>query len=381
MVLGQGQTYIGKAQVVGVYNQTVYEPIKNKNGQIIGIWYVGVPNTVYDELAGNFQRMIIIISLLAVVLACLIIWQITRRMTKPLLMLETVTNKVARGDLTQEVERIKSRDEIGSLAVAFSRMIENTRNVLLEIRKSSGEVATGALNISQASATLSDGGARQAASIEELNVAIGEIAAQTRNNEKNVNKAIGSVHEVQKKIVTGNSEMKKMLAYMDKISEASQNIEKIIKVIDDIAFQTNVLALNASVEAARAGQHGKGFAVVAQEVRNLSVRTTGAVDQTHALIEEAVSSVMNGMEMSGSVSKALEEIKNSMAEVADHIEIIGSASASQTGSIGEINDAMGVIAGVVHTNSSTAEETAAASEELSGQAKILDGQTRQFRLN
>ena len=148
------------------------------------------------------------------------------------------------------------------------------------------------------------------------------------------------------------------------IGKAKQNIGKIIKVIDEIAFQTNVLALNASVEAARAGEHGKGFAVVAGEVRNLSIRTTDAVKQTSSLIEASGRNVKIGIEVANRMSAALEEIKSSMKAVENRIETVGRASEMQTQSIHEINSGINIIAGVVHTNSATSEQTAAASEEL-----------------
>lgn len=164
------------------------------------------------------------------------------------------------------------------------------------------------------------------------------------------------------------------------IGKAKQNIGKIIKVIDEIAFQTNVLALNASVEAARAGEHGKGFAVVAGEVRNLSIRTTDAVKQTSSLIEASGRNVKIGIEVANRMSAALEEIKSSMKAVENRIETVGRASEMQTQSIHEINSGINIIAGVVHTNSATSEQTAAASEELFNQAEILKKQTSQFKL-
>ncbi|HAZ06753.1 MAG TPA: methyl-accepting chemotaxis protein, partial [Acetobacterium sp.] len=97
-VLDQGETYIGKANVVGVWNQTVYKPITNAKGEVIGIWYVGIPNTIYDKLATDFRNMLILFSIVAVTLAGIVIWIITDRMTRPLVMLEKVTNRVAQGD-------------------------------------------------------------------------------------------------------------------------------------------------------------------------------------------------------------------------------------------------------------------------------------------
>ncbi len=379
-VLDNGETYIGKANVVGVWNQTVYHPIRNAKGDVIGIWYVGIPNTIYDQLSAEFRNMLILFSVVAIVFASMVIWIVTDRMTRPLVMLETVTNKVSRGDLTQQVEAVKSKDEIGALAAAFGQMIGNMRSALKKIAISSEEVAMGAQNISTASTSLSIGGTEQASSIEELTASINEIYEQTRINGESVENAIDLVGDAQNKVNSGDQEMRKMLVCMDDINDSAQNIGKIIKVIDDIAFQTNVLALNASVEAARAGEHGKGFAVVAGEVRNLSIRTTDAVKQTSSLIEASGKNVKIGIDVANRMSEALEAIKASIKAVETRIEAVGSASEQQTRSIHEINSGITIIANVVHTNSATSEETAAASEELFNQAEILKKQTSQFML-
>lgn len=379
-VLDQGETYIGKANVVGVWNQTVYKPITNAKGEVIGIWYVGIPNTIYDKLAMDFRNMLILFSIVAVTLAGIVIWIITDRMTRPLVMLEKVTNRVAQGDLTQQVETVKSKDEIGVLAVAIERMIVNMRTALKKIADSSEEVAMGAQNISTASTSLSIGGTEQASSIEELTASINEIDEQTTINGESVSQAVALVRDAQAKVNSGDREMHNMLACMDDINDSSQNIGNIIKVIDEIAFQTNVLALNASVEAARAGEHGKGFAVVASEVRNLSIRTTDAVKQTSSLIEASGKNVKIGIEVANRVSEALDEIKASMKAVETRVEAVGKASEQQTQNIHEINSGISIIANVVHTNSATSEETAAASQELFNQAEILKRQTNQFKL-
>jgi methyl-accepting chemotaxis protein len=341
---------------------------------------VGIPNTIYDRLAADFRNMLILFSIVAIILASIVIWIITDRMTKPLVRLETVTNRVAQGDLTQKVEMVKSKDEIGALASAVEGMIRNMRSALTEIANSSEEVAIGAQNISTASTSLSIGGTEQASSIEELTASINEIYEQTKVNGESVVDAIDLFGSAQNKVNSGNEEMKKMLFCMEDINESAQNIGKIIKVIDEIAFQTNVLALNASVEAARAGEHGKGFAVVAGEVRNLSLRTTDAVKQTGSLIEASGKNVKIGIQVANRMSEALEEIKSSMKAVEVRIEAVGKASETQTQSIHEINSGINIIAGVVHTNSATSEQTAAASEELFNQAEILKKQTSQFKL-
>jgi methyl-accepting chemotaxis protein len=379
-VLVNGKTYIGKANVVGVWNQTVYEPIRNANGEIIGIWYVGIPNTVYDQLAAEFRNMLILFSAIAILLVSIIVWVITDRMTRPLVMLEKVTNKVAAGDLTQNIAEINSKDEIGSLAIAFGKMINNMRDVLSKIASASEEVALGSKNIASSSASLSAGATDQTGSIEELTASISMIANQVRTNGQSVNQSIELVENAELKVDHGYQEMKNMLLCMDDIDESSQNIGKVIKVINDIAFQTNVLALNAGVEAARAGEYGKGFAVVAGEVRSLAMRSAEAAKQTGQMIEASSKNVEMGISVANKMSSALEGIRVSIGEVESLVGAIGLASDRQIQSIDEFNAGITKIGNVVHSNSAMSEETAAASEELFNQAEILKQEATRFTL-
>lgn len=379
-VLVNGKTYIGKANVVGVWNQTVYEPIRNANGEIIGIWYVGIPNTIYDQLAAEFRNMLILFSAIAILLVSIIVWVITDRMTRPLVMLEKVTNKVAAGDLTQKIAEINSKDEIGSLAIAFGKMINNMRDVLSKIASASEEVALGSKNIASSSASLSAGATDQTGSIEELTASISMIANQVRTNGQSVNQSIELVENAELKVDHGYQEMKNMLLCMDDIDESSQNIGKVIKVINDIAFQTNVLALNAGVEAARAGEYGKGFAVVAGEVRSLAMRSAEAAKQTGQMIEASSKNVEMGISVANKMSSALEGIRVSIGEVESLVGAIGLASDRQIQSIDEFNAGITKIGNVVHSNSAMSEETAAASEELFNQAEILKQEATRFTL-
>ena len=175
--------------------------------------------------------------------------------------------------------------------------------------------------------------------------------------------------------------MNEMTSAMQEISLAAENIKKVIKVIDDIAFQTNILSLNAAVEAARAGSAGKGFAVVADEVRNLAGKSSEAVKSTTSLIESALDAVSHGEEIAERTHTAFEKLAEQVQKVVSTIGEISDASREQADAIQEITSGVDQISSVIQTNSATSQESAAASEELSGQANMLNSLVNRFRLS
>lgn len=213
-----------------------------------------------------------------------------------------------------------------------------------------------------------------------MSASIEEVSDKTKVNADNADKANDLAEKAKLYAVTGNEHMKEMLKAMDEINQSSSNINKIIKVIDDIAFQTNILALNAAVEAARAGQYGKGFAVVAEEVRNLAARSANAAKETTDLIEDSIEKAESGARIAKETADALEMIVDGVTSVSNLVNEIQKASSEQAAAISRINQGIMQVSQVVQENSATSEQSAAASEELSGQAEMLKHLVERFRL-
>lgn len=287
--------------------------------------------------------------------------------------------KVSEGDFNQEITA-DYRGDFVTIKDAINDITAHLSEILTEIGNAANQVEAGSRQISDGGQALAQGTTEQASAIQQLSASIDEVAEETKKNAQNANAANERTLEVRATAEAGNKQMGDMVNAMAEINEASHNISKIIKVIDDIAFQTNILALNAAVEAARAGQHGKGFAVVAEEVRSLAARSAEAARETTGLIEGSIDKVETGTKIANDTADSLEGILKSVAKVTDLVSDIAMASNDQATSIAQITQGIEQVSQVVQTNSATAEESAAASEELSGQAELLEHMVAEFKL-
>ena len=288
--------------------------------------------------------------------------------------------KYAAGDLSVVVTT-EYKGDYARIKNALNTASAAFRKILSGISETAAQVASGSQEIASGSQNLSQGATEQASSLEELTASVTEIAAHTKSNAKNASAAKTLSENMHNEAVTGNDKMKQMQNAMKDISESSANIAKVIKVIDDIAFQTNILALNAAVEAARAGQAGKGFAVVADEVRNLASKSAKAANETTELIENSAVKVKAGTLIANETAAALEKIVSSVEKSDSLVGQISEASIKQATGISQIDNGLEQVSAVVQTNSATAEQSAAASAELSSQAETLKKMASQFKLS
>lgn len=287
--------------------------------------------------------------------------------------------EMGRSNLSQEI----TTDYLGdfqAIKTALNDINTNLSHTMTEINVAAGQVEVGAQQISDGGQALAQGTTEQASAIEELTASIEEVAGETKKNAMRANEANTRTIEVRTNAEVGNTQMTKMITAMSDINTSSNDISRIIKVIDDIAFQTNILSLNAAVEAARAGQHGKGFAVVAEEVRSLAARSAEAAKETTGLIEGSIENVGMGTKIVDETALSLKEILNQIEKVTGLVADIAQASNEQASEIAQITLGIEQVSQVVQTNSATAEQSAAASEELSGQAEMLKAMVGAFKV-
>lgn len=289
-----------------------------------------------------------------------------------------LADALADGDWTKSIAIRSENDQLGH---ALSRMVEQVSAVLSEVSAAVTQVSGGADQVSDASQSLSQGATEQAASLEEITSSMTQLASQTTANAENARQTQALAASARDAGNSGDQQMSKLVASMEDINRSAQDIQKIIKVIDDIAFQTNLLALNAAVEAARAGRHGKGFAVVAEEVRSLAGRSAKAASETTTLIENTVQQITSGNALAKDTAEQLKDIVVHAAKVVDISSEVASASNEQAQGVSQINIGLTQIDSVTQHNTANAEETASAAEEMNGQALMLKNLVGRFRLN
>ncbi len=249
----------------------------------------------------------------------------------------------------------------------FTRLRDTNR----ALSSSNVIVQNNAALVASSSHSLADGSSAQAAALEETSASLEQLNSMTRRNADSAQQAKQAASHARTSADAGFEHMRAMDTAMGAIKASSDDIAKIIKTIDEIAFQTNILALNAAVEAARAGEAGMGFAVVAEEVRALAQRSATAAKETAAKIEDSVAKSQQGAHLSAEVAKSFESIQQQIRHLDQLVGEIATASHEQNQGIGQVTKALSQMDQITQANAGSAEETAAASQELNAQAAVL----------
>ena len=431
IVLQQGKTYVGNANILGEDHVCSYVPIRDESGAITGLIFAGLATqpTIHRVTVVILLAAAAALLAIAVCILCLNIF-LKKHVTSPLGKITEVAKHLLQGDLglssgREAAVEVQSNDEVGELARTFQAIIVRLRayigeidvmlgaiavgNLTMEakqeyvgdfisikksldgiegklnetlgqIAETTGQVSSGSDQLSASAQSLAQGATRQAGTVEQLSLTITGIAQSAQQTAA----AAGQVGEMVKQASTqldvSVEHVKELNGAMEKIFVSSEEIGKIIATIESIAFQTNILALNAAVEAARAGAAGKGFAVVADEVRNLATQSDEASKATKTLIDGSINAVRDGKEAVEKVTTSLEHSSQVNASVTQMMDGVVDAVESQTTAIVQVTEGIEQISAVVQTNSATSEQCAASSEELASQAELLNQLLQAFQL-
>ena len=368
--------------------------------------------------------LIVVFILLAAILANIIGKKIISSITTPLQEIEKVAQELSEGNLHSTLE-YHSDDEIGFLAHslrksirilgsyvddisrsmtefsngnfdvkpevewrgdfvgilnAFMKFEGSMADTVKGIQRVADQVKSGSEQVSDSATELAQGATDQASITEELAATIESVSTQVSNNAERAKDISLKVENSGEEILQGNAKMHEMVNSMSEINEASQEIGKIIATINDIASQTNLLALNASIEAARAGEAGKGFAVVADQVSVLAAQSSEAAKESTVLIESSVKAVEKGMVIANETAKQLENVVESSKVITEEVNGVAEALSAQEDAFEQISSGVDHINDVVQTNAATSEECAAASQEMSSQATMLEELIRELHV-
>lgn len=293
--------------------------------------------------------------------------------------LSDVLNRIAAGDLDISLT-MEYKGEFGKLKAALENITASLNETLVSIDTAADQVATGADQVSVGAQALASGSTEQASSIEQLVSTIDDMSEQIKVNAERAEKVSESMDHIGGEANLSNERMNRMLEAMKDINDNTDRISAIIKTIEDIAFQTNILALNAAVEAARAGDAGKGFAVVADEVRNLASRSAEASRNTSALISRTTEAVENGSQIANQTAESLNTVVTSISEIVESIDSIAQNTQKQSEAINHVSTYVEQLSEVTQNNSAASEQSAAAAEELAGQANTMKRLTGKFTL-
>ncbi len=424
IVLKKGQSYVGEADILGETYLCSYVPTKGENGQIEGLIFAGISMTEAKEETARIITYAAVISV-AVIIVCILflLVYLKKGVSGPLAKITQAAMRLEKGELGladgEEVKiGVRSNDEIGLLGEIFEGTVTSLRayigeisdilgaiakgdltreaqqdytgdflaikksldSILGALNQTMGQIAASANHVSASAQTLAQGATEQASAVTEISTTITDISASAKETSIAAEEVGRITNQAGTQLGVSMENVKELSVSMERIASDSKQISTIIATIENIAFQINILSLNAAVEAARAGSAGKGFAVVAEEISSLASKSDEAAKATKELIESSAATITEGGKVMNRVSEALERTGELAGNVTVKMEQVVEAVEKQTIAMEQVATGVEQISAVVENNSATSQECAAASQELSSQSGMLKELIGAFRL-
>ncbi|WP_026332939.1 methyl-accepting chemotaxis protein [Thioalkalivibrio sp. ALE20] len=383
--------------------------VEDFSGEPVGVLELMVDRSEYVAMARNATTTVVAVGVVAIGFGLLLAWLLSRSIVRPLRQTVTRLDDIASGDgdLTRRLEA-DGNNELGDLAAAFNRFVGKIQDLVKEVAAGGDQVAAAANELSATSEQTNGQVTRQKDEVDQVATAMNEMTATVAEVARNASDAATAAQTTDKDADAGRelvqqtvqsinhltSQVDNTAEVIERLSTDAEEINKVLEVIGDIADQTNLLALNAAIEAARAGEQGRGFAVVADEVRTLASRTQDSTHEIQGMIErvqngtrEAVQAMEEGKNRAHSsrekvneAGESLESITQSVTTISEMNTQIASAAEEQSSVAEEINRNISNITQVLDETASGSREIANASEELSKLASEQQQRVGHFRV-